>query len=81
MLNSEGNPYRNRGPSRLGDNLTRLLQRDLRAQRSAQLFAAALQSGTQKFSENIDRYRSKELGYTIIDVGELRKWGVQPINH
>jgi len=80
-MNTEMNPYRGKKPSKFRDSMARMFQTDLKLQRAAESFNAALASGQEKTVKNYAGFKARKGGFELLEIDKMRSLGVQPINH
>lgn len=76
-LNDASNPFNQRGPTKPGAELARMLGTDVHMQKSWQSFVEALKAGQQACDRAAPNFGKS--GYSLIPVGKARQEGILPL--
>lgn len=78
MLNSEANPFHQRGPGALGEQLAKTFGADVHMNQSWRSFTAAIAFAQDNYAKVASKF-GKEPGYLIVPVFKAREAGILPL--
>jgi len=78
MLNDQNNPFKDRGPSKAGSDLAKMLGTDVHRDKSWSSFVEAINVGRQRFTQAAPNF-GKLPGYRLVSVRKARQMGILPL--